>query len=278
MLVLDGSRLARERTPRLAAKAQEVLRRRGRPPSLLLLAFGDDGHAAHVNRKLAAAAAVGVSVVPLILPTSTTTEAAAGALRRTMQQAAPDAVFLQVPFPPHVSELELAREIPAASDVDTMNPAVADRYFEIGDVPPPVTVTAALLLFDAFAVSIAGTMGVVIADLSPFSRMFCEALLRHGAHSVALVPPDSSDLNRHLEQASLVVVSVGKPGVLDAARIAPGSIIVDVGYFNPGGRGDVDTRQGTEHLAALSPVPGGIGPMTVSALLERTIEFALPDP
>lgn len=274
MLVLDGSRLAHDRQGMLAARAQEVLQYRGRPPALLLLAFGDDGHASHVNRKLAAAAALGIRVIPLILPTRTGTEEAIAVLQRNIAQSSPDAVFLQVPFPAHVSEPELAKAIPRELDVDVMNPDMAHCFFENAAVLPPVTVTAALLLFDAYGISIDGRDGIVIAPHSLFAEMFRTALLRRGAHMVPRLDPDHPDLKQLATRASLVIVAAGQPGAVDAADLAPGTVVVDVGYFNPGGHGDVDTAGDGSHLGALAPVPGGIGPMTISALLERTIDYA----
>lgn len=274
MRVLDGTSLARERQPALAEQAQTVLQQRGRPPALLLLAFGDDGHAPHVNRKLAAAAAVGVRVVPLILPTASTTDDALAALARTIEQTTPDAVFLQVPFPPHIDEETLARAIPPGLDVDVMNPEQVRRFNEQADLLPPVTVTAGLQLLDAGGIGIEGVRGIVVADPNPFAEMFREALTRRGANMAPLVSPTAQDLHMRVAEAGLVVVAAASPGVVRSADLAPGCIVIDVGYFNPGGRGDIDTRSGIAHLGAIAPVPGGIGPMTISALLERTIQFA----
>lgn len=274
MVVLDGSRLARNRQGVLTARAQEILQHRGRSPALLLLAFGDDGHAAHVNRKLAAAAAIGIRVVPLILPTSTSTESAVEALSRTIEQTSPDAVFLQVPFPDHISEPALAEAIPRTLDIDVMNPDVVHGYFENPGALPPVTVTAALLLFDAYDIAIEGRQGIVIAHPSPFAEMFRTSLVRRGAHMAPLLVPDTADLKQRAARANLVIVATGQPGAISVADLAPGSVAVDVGYFNPGGKGDINTDSSTAHLGALAPVPGGIGPMTISALLERTVDFA----
>ena len=95
-----------------------------------------------------------------------------------------------------------------------------------------------------------------------------------GAGPSGVVFPDAEDLAGRLADALLAVVTVGRPGFLPSTALADGAVAIDVGYFNPGGRGDIDTRPGVGHLAALAPVPGGIGPMTISLLIERVIEFA----
>jgi methylenetetrahydrofolate dehydrogenase (NADP+)/methenyltetrahydrofolate cyclohydrolase len=135
-------------------------------------------------------------------------------------------------------------------------------------------VSAALLLLDDYDVSIDGLSGIVVADDHPFSRMLRAALARRGAHMGSLVDPSATDLDARVRSAELVVVSAASPGLVQSTDIAPGAIAIDVGYFNPGGRGDIDPAGGFDHLAALCPVPGGIGPMTISALLERVVLFA----
>jgi methylenetetrahydrofolate dehydrogenase (NADP+)/methenyltetrahydrofolate cyclohydrolase len=102
--------------------------------------------------------------------------------------------------------------------------------------------------------------------------MFREELTRRGARMGDVLALDDAHASAVLSDAGLVVVSVGKPGAVDATGLARGAVAIDVGYFNPGGRGDV--RGDTSHLSAIAPVPGGIGPMTVSMLIERTILFA----
>ena len=89
-----------------------------------------------------------------------------------------------------------------------------------------------------------------------------------------ILPADDAALLQGVQQAALVVVAASDPGVVPSTALAAGSICIDVGYFNSGGRGDVDTAGGVAHLGAFSPAPGGIGPMTVSVLVERVIAFA----
>lgn len=89
-----------------------------------------------------------------------------------------------------------------------------------------------------------------------------------------LLSPLKATADPWLAAAPLVIVAVGRPGILSALQLAPDAVAIDVGYFNVGGRGDIDLAGGASHLGALAPVPGGIGPMTVSYLLERTISIA----
>lgn len=274
-ILLDGARLARERAPALAARAAAVGARRGCAPRLALVAFADElGAAPFATRKVRAGAAAGVEVAPLIMPAGVTTGEAAGEVAAFLEEGPWDGVFVEFPFPAGVDGDALTALIPEAADLDIMTPARVDRFLAGIDPLPPLTIVAGLELLDAYAVEITGLRGVVVAEDSPFAHCFREALARRGALMAPLLAPTAPDLARRTREAELVVVSAGSPGLVGSGELAPGAVVIDVGYFNPGGRGDVDLAAGTDHLRAIAPVPGGIGPMTISVLIERLIAFA----
>lgn len=274
-LVLDGSALAAVRAPDLAARAERVAASLGRRPRLLLTAFADGtGTAPFVARKMRACAAAGVDVLPLILPLGTSASLATRRLGACLAEERHDAVFLEFPFPDEVDGDALTAMVPASTDVDVMTAGCVARFFADPDAPPPLTVSAGLELLDGHGVEIRGRTGVVAGDDNPFTQMFREALARRGARMLPLVSSRSPDMLRVVQEAELVVAAVSVPGVISSAALSPGAILIDAGYFNAGGRGDVDTTDGITHLAAIAPVPGGIGPMTVSMLVERVIASA----
>lgn len=274
-IILDGRRLAHARAPELAARAAAVAERIGRRPRLGLLAFPDaDGTPPWADRKVRAGAAAGVEVVPLILPAEMHTEAAKHALAFLLADGPHDAIFLEFPFPPTIDGDALVAMVPEVLDVDVMTIGRIAEFYANPHALPPLTVTAALELLDAFGVDVAGRSGIVVGDASPFTEMFAEALARRGATMAAVLSPGAPDLAEQLTSAQLVVAAAARPGIVASASLPAGSVVIDVGYFNPDGRGDVDLRGGIKHLGALAPVPGAIGPMTVSMLIERTIAFA----
>ncbi|HEX6308155.1 MAG TPA: tetrahydrofolate dehydrogenase/cyclohydrolase catalytic domain-containing protein [Longimicrobiales bacterium] len=274
-LIMDGTGLARRRASGLAARAAAVRARRGEPPRLLLLAFaGPGGRVPHIERKLRACAAAGVETVPLLLPPDTSSSAAIASLHARLERTRVDGVFLQFPFPAAIDGDALAASVPGAVDVDIMTPGRTAAYLEGTSPYPPVTVSAGLLLLEEYGIDIDGVSGVVVAEESPFAVMFREALNRRGAAMAPLLPPDARDRDEALAAARLVVAAAAQPGSIPAKTLGKGAVAIDVGYFNPGGRGDIDVSGGIAHLRALAPVPGGIGPMTVSALIERVVEFA----
>jgi methylenetetrahydrofolate dehydrogenase (NADP+) / methenyltetrahydrofolate cyclohydrolase len=272
--LLDGRALAARRAPEIARRAAGVNGHRGRAPTLLLLAFADDaGHAAHVDGKLRACAAAGIDAVPLLIAPGTATAGVTGALAQAIDTSRPDAVFVQIPFPDMFDGDVVAAAIPPDADIDIMSPSRIAQYMSTPGEAPPVTITAALLLLNEQDVSVHARRGLVVAERSPFADMFAEELARHGAH-MRLVHPTSRELEEEVRAAELIVAAAGRSGWLRSDALAAGAIALDIGYFNEGGRGDIDIAPGIEHLHAIMPVPGGVGPMTVSALLERVVEFA----
>lgn len=273
-LILDGRLLAARRLPALRDRAGRVRASRGTPPTLLLVAFADaEGGAPWVSRKGRAGREVGVDVRPLVLPPDLDTAGALAALERAIEVARPDGILLQVPFPPDIDLDALTAAVPAEADVDVMKPE-GFRAFMAGRLDrPPATVGAALALLDEGGVDLRDRQGVVIGEDAPFTVMLAEALARRGAR-MSVVAAGGAELRERLAESTLIVTSVSRRGAVRASDLAEGSVVVDGGYFNPGGRGDVDVSGGVGHLAALVPVPGGLGPMTVSVLLEGVIACA----
>lgn len=273
--VMDGFSLATRRVEALRRRAGSVHTRLKRAPRMALVAFGDElGRALHVARKLKAAAAADVDAKPLILPPRATTNDALRAVATLADDPRVDGIFLQFPFPSGIDGDTLAAALPAAKDIDVMSPTLSAQYLTDESALPPVTVSAALALFDDYHVRISGRTGVVVAEDSPFARMFRLAFARRGAETMRLLSPDAPDLQDRVKRADLVIVAAGRPAIVRSEHLTKGTVVVDAGYFNPGGQGDVDVAGGTRHLDAIAPVPGSIGPMTVSCLIERTIVFA----
>jgi methylenetetrahydrofolate dehydrogenase (NADP+) / methenyltetrahydrofolate cyclohydrolase len=274
-LLLDGVRLADERLPALARRAAAVLERRGRPASLLLVAAETrPGHAPHVERKRRACARAGIAIRTVLLPAGSTTRDLRAALQQGAEDDAIDGIFLQFPLAAGMDGDAAAAVIPAGKDIDLANPAMFERFVDDAAVAPPLTPGALLELLDHYGIEPGQSHAVIVAEPGPLARAFRVVLDRRGAHGPAPLAPGDPDLDAHLRHADMVVVATARPGTIRSDRIPAGATAIDAGYFNPGGRGDIDTTGGTAHLEAFAPVPGGIGPMTVSVLLEAVISRA----
>lgn len=273
-LILDGRNLAERRLPALRSRANSVREARGTPPCLLLVAVRDPGgRVPWIARKVRAGARAGVEVRSLVLEPDLDTTAAVAALERATGDTRPNGILLQFPFPPGIDLDVLSAAVPLDADVDAMKPE-RFRAFMAGKVGrPPATVAATLALLDEAGVALGGREGVAVAEERPFTSMLCEALTRRGAR-IGIASPDSKEFGDRLRASTLVVTAAHRAGIVRSSELAPGSVVVDGGYFNPGGVGDLDVSDGVDHLEALAPVPGGVGPMTISTLLEAVIEAA----
>ncbi len=273
-LILDGRALAAARHPAIRARARAVATRRGRPPRLLILAFeGPSGRAPWIDGKLRACREAGVDTRTLVLPHGVGTAETRAKFKASVAADEADGVFVQFPFPPDVDSAGVSGVIPAGADIDVMRPDRVREYLAGTGPTPPLTVTAILALLDAHIVELTDEPAVVIAEGTEFDRMLAEALRRRGAQ-VRIEHPDTSGLRDRLVGARVVITSLARPSVVRSGHVAPRSVLVDGGYFNPGGRGDVDLTDGIDHLRALAPVPGGVGPMTVSALVDAVVDRA----
>jgi methylenetetrahydrofolate dehydrogenase (NADP+)/methenyltetrahydrofolate cyclohydrolase len=220
-----------------------------------------------IERKVRACAQVGVEALPVVLSPRATTRETIAAIERDTDRL--DAIFVEFPAPERVDLDAVGAAIPEQLDVDVMSPARM-RRFEAGESDPPVTVSAALALLAEHHVAIEGLRGVLVAPASPFTDAFRIALERAGARVERVAPAHAASAAR----AELVVVAAGEPRLVRTADLASRAVVIDVGYYNEGGVGDVDVAGGISHLRAICPVPGGIGPATIAMLAERVIEFA----
>lgn len=227
--------------------------------------------------KQRAGVAAGVEIALEVVPGGASLDDALCRCASLAEDPRLDGLFVQFPYPDVSWAAAFEAAIPERLDVDVMSPDRVRRFASNPAALPPVTVSAALELVDAFGVTIKGLGGVVVAEASDFARMFRRAFMRRGAMIPPLLSPHKAAADPWLAIASLVIVAVGRPGFLHASQLAPDAVAIDVGYFNVGGHGDINLAGGALHLGALAPVPGGIGPMTVSCLLERTIRFAEGD-
>lgn len=275
MRLLDGKALAARRLPELRARALALVAARGRVPLLGILGFADaSGKVPHVAPKLRAAEACGIDVRVVAVPEGASLDDLLTAMRQLCAQPGLDGVFVQFPYPDANWGAEIEALIPPSLDVDVMAPFEVERYLRDPEMLPPVTVSAALMLVDDAALTLDGRSGVVVAEASPFAEMFRLAFARRGARMAELVAPADAATDARVHEAGVVIVAAGAPATIDATKLAAGAIAIDVGYFNAGARGDIANAETARHLDAIVPVPGGIGPTTISALLERVILFA----
>ncbi|HJV33072.1 MAG TPA: bifunctional 5,10-methylenetetrahydrofolate dehydrogenase/5,10-methenyltetrahydrofolate cyclohydrolase [Patescibacteria group bacterium] len=259
-LVIDGRSVAARVREAVASRVRTL----GFRPGLGVVLVGDDP-ASHlyVALKEKACLEAGILFVRRDFPADADQESVLRAVRDFDAREDIDAILVQLPLPPQLDADAIVAAIDPAKDVDGFHPENLMAYLE-GRGPTPGLIEAISTLLDAGGAPAEG-MSCVLAKSAVFSAPLETMLARRG-----LPPTDDC------RDADVVVTALGKPGSLTAAQVKPGAVVIDVGTTRVEGktRGDADAA-GLEGVAgALTPVPGGVGPMTVAMLLKKTLELA----
>ena len=268
--LIDGRALA-ART--LEAVAERVARLRAdghRAPCIATVLVGDDPAShSYVRMKVNRAVSVGMEPRRLDLPASIDTAALVAEIEALSADDGVDGILLQHPVPSHIDERAAFEAIDVAKDVD----GVTHRSFATMAFGEPGFASATpggiLRLLDAYDVPLQGTEAVVVGQGPILGRPLSVLLLARDA-TVTMCHVHTQDLGEHVARADLVVAAVGLPGLIRGGWIKEGAVVIDAGY-SPGGVGDVEFDVARERARLITPVPGGVGPMTVAVLLEQTV-------
>ena len=271
--IMDGTALADAVLARVAQRSGEYRDRTGRAPCLAVVVIGDAaGPRAQFELKRARCRATGIEArIVQLAPASSTTQAV-GALRELSGDPTVDAVLLQLPVPPEVDWSTAFGAIAATKDVDGAGRA-RNAPVGPGAVGVPTCSAAGILrLLDHYGVDPEGRPAVVIGDDPLLARPVADLLTGRRA-SVTIAGSDDRDLAAIVRTGDIVVAGARRPGQVRGSWLKPGSVVVDAGY-GQGPSGDVRRDEALEVVSLLAPVPGGVGPMTIAVLLERTVDMA----
>jgi len=277
--LLDGRALAGSIEASLRAEVETLRAMIGRPPRLVVVLVGDlAASASYVKSKAAAAARVGIDAEVIRVPSTADTAelvALVGAIAREEHGAA-DGILVQLPLPPHVDAVAVLDAVPPDRDVDGFHPENAGLLSQ--GRPRFIPCTAAgvqRMLIDA-GVETAGRHAVIVGRSDIVGKPLALLLAAKGPGgdaTVTLCHSRSADLAGICRQADILVAAVGRPRLITAAMVKPGAVVVDVGINRVDGRlvGDVDFAAVSAVAGMISPVPGGVGPLTVAMLLANTV-------
>jgi methylenetetrahydrofolate dehydrogenase (NADP+)/methenyltetrahydrofolate cyclohydrolase len=272
---LGGRELAADLRARTTESAA-ALTAAGTPPRLaIVVATADESSAWYVRSIAKAAAAVGIVCDVADLGAAATVEEISAILRRLGEDDAVHGIILQTPLPAGVDAADLVPAIAPAKDVDGANPASLGRLAAGLPAFPPATAEAVLALLDHHGVALAGRHAVVVGRSTVVGKPAAHLLLDRHA-TVTICHSRTSDLAAITRQADVLVAAVGRPGLITPEHVAPGTVVIDVGTnptANGGLVGDVDPAV-AEKAAGLTPVPGGVGPVTTALLLQHTVRAA----
>jgi len=265
---LTGRELATQIRAGVAAQAAELARAGRQPRLAVVTATDDEASAAYVRSIANAAAREGIACD--VLRTTT-----ANGITATLAQLADDpevhAVMLQTPLPDGALLADLARAIPAAKDVDGASPESLGRLVAGLPAFAPATAEAVLALLDHYQVQLRGRHAVVVGRSVVVGKPVAHLLLDRNA-TVTICHSRTVDLPAITRQADVLVAAAGRAALIGPGHVSPGTIVVDVGTnATPGGlAGDVDPAV-AEVAGALTPVPGGVGPVTTALLLRHVV-------
>jgi methylenetetrahydrofolate dehydrogenase (NADP+)/methenyltetrahydrofolate cyclohydrolase len=269
---MDGTRLAREILADVTTGAADLVAN-GIAPCLATVIAGDDpASVTYVRMKQRRAAAAGIESRPVGLPAETTTTELVSVLRELSADPAVHGILLQHPVPGHIDERAAFEAIAPAKDVDgvTMH-SFAAMAFGLGGFAS-ATPGGMLRLLDAYGVDPAGQHAVVIGR-SPILGKPAGMLLLARDATVTYCHSKTRGLAEITRTADIVVASVGRAEFVRGDWIKPGAVVLDAGY-SPGPVGDVEFSAAREVAGLITPVPGGVGPVTIAVLLEQTVAAA----
>ncbi len=275
--LLDGKRIAQAWRAEIRDEIERRRREGKRPPALAVIQVGH--HPAsdvYVRNKRAACAEVGIRSVDLDLPSDTTQEALLERIEALNRDETVDGILVQLPLPVHIDPNAVIDRIRPDKDVDGFHPLNLGLLAQRRPRLRPCTPAGVMRLIAATGEDLRGKEAVVVGASHIVGRPMALELL-HAACTVTICHSATRDLAAHVARAELLVAAVGRPGLIRGEWIRPGAIVIDVGINRlPDGRlsGDVEFEAARARAAWITPVPGGVGPMTVATLLANTLEAA----
>ncbi|MFJ6715055.1 bifunctional 5,10-methylenetetrahydrofolate dehydrogenase/5,10-methenyltetrahydrofolate cyclohydrolase [Streptomyces sp. NPDC091265] len=270
---MDGAGLARRIVDESAATAADILRRTGTAPCLATVLVGEDpASVTYVRMKRNRCARAGMESRHVALPADSTTQDVVAAVTALSKDPEVHGILLQHPMGPHIDERAAFEAIAPEKDVDgvTMHSFAAVGFGLPGFVS--CTPGGIMRLLDAYEVGLAGKHAVVVGRSAILGKPAGMLLLGRNA-TVTYCHSHTRDLSSIVRQADVLVAAVGRPRFISGADIKPGAVVIDAGY-NEGNVGDVDFGTAAERASLITPVPGGVGPMTIAVLLEQTVTAA----
>lgn len=242
-------------------------------PTLATILIGDDpASAAYVRTKQARCKAAGVNSLLIKLDHDTTTDRALAEVTRLGADPAVHAILIQHPVPSHIDRRSLFESIPIAKDIDAVGSCALGRVILQLTSAAPCTPLGIMRLLAEYHVDLDGAHAVVIGRSPILGRPMASMLINAHA-TVTLCHSRTRDLPAIVAHADLVIAAVGKPAFIQGDWIKPGAVVIDAGY-SADATGDVDFEPAAERAALITPVPGGVGPVTVAVLIEQAVSAA----
>ena len=274
--IIDGKAFALGLRERVAAEVVRFHAETGRAPGLAVVLVGDDpASAVYVRSKHKATLAAGMLSFEHRLPADTSQDVLLALVDRLNEDPTVDGILVQLPLPPQIDERAVITRIDPDKDVDGFHPVNAGRLASGLPGFVPCTPLGCLMLLKDQRESLAGLDAVVIGRSNIVGKPMAALLLAESC-TVTIAHSKTRDLSSVVRRADIVVAAVGRPQMVKGEWIKPGALVIDVGINRTaeGLVGDVDFDGAASVAGAITPVPGGVGPMTIACLMRNTLVSA----
>ena len=277
-MILDGKQLSQELKDEMRQEVDALAKEYGRRPCLMVVIVGNNpASQSYVRGKIKATEYVGFDGSLVSLPEDVTEDALIAEIERLNQNELVDGILVQLPLPKHISEDRVIASISPEKDVDGFHATNVARLWLNQPCIVPCTPKGVIVMLDRAGIEISGKNAVVVGRSNIVGKPVAKLLLDRNA-TVTIAHSRTKNLKEVCRQADILVAAVGRPLMLTADYIKPGAAVIDVGINRlEDGRlvGDVDFEGAKAIAGAITPVPGGVGPMTITMLMRNTIECFL---
>jgi methylenetetrahydrofolate dehydrogenase (NADP+)/methenyltetrahydrofolate cyclohydrolase len=279
---IDGKAIAAKVRADVAAEVARIKQEHGLQPGLAVVLVGEDpASKVYVTNKAAQTVEVGMQSFEHKLSEDTTEAALLDIVAKLNADPAVHGILVQMPLPKHIDSVKVLDSIDPAKDVDGFHPMNVGKL-SIGErALAPCTPVGSIILAKSVKHDLSGLEAVVVGRSNIVGKPMAQLLLRENC-TVTICHSRTRDLPGVVRRADLVVAAIGKPEFVKGDWIKPGAIVIDVGInriLKPDGKGklvgDVAFAEAAAVASAITPVPGGVGPMTIACLLKNTVEAAL---
>ncbi|MGR3859207.1 bifunctional methylenetetrahydrofolate dehydrogenase/methenyltetrahydrofolate cyclohydrolase FolD [Staphylococcus epidermidis] len=271
--ILDGKQIAKEYRQRLKNQVNE-LKEHGFTPKLSVILVGNDGASqSYVKSKKKAAEKIGMISEIIHLDESTSEEVVLSELNRLNNDDTVSGILVQVPLPKQVSEQKVLEAINPEKDVDGFHPINIGKLYIDEQTFVPCTPLGIMEILKHADINLEGKNAVAIGRSHIVGQPVSKLLLQANA-TVTILHSRTKNMNAHLKQADVIVSAVGQPGLVTKENVKKGAVIIDVGNTpdeNGKLKGDVAYDEVKEIASAITPVPGGVGPLTITMVLNNTL-------
>ena len=282
-MIINGKELAAKLNAELAVHVAEIAAEYGRVPHLAVILAGDNpASRTYVRSKAKAAAAVGIKSTTVERPCDVSEEELLSIIDQLNADESVDGILVQLPLPKHISEKKVIERISFEKDVDGFHPRNVASLWLGEECIVPCTPEGIMKLIDATGVDLAGKKAVVVGRSDIVGKPVAKLLLDRNA-TVTIAHSRTSDLGSVTREADILVAAAGRPELIKGDMVKPGAVVIDVGINRVAAAGaedeksyrltgDVDFESASQKAAYITPVPGGVGPMTIAMLMQNTVE------